>query len=77
MLKIGRTWPIPWTMAAVVLGATQSIDEALRRLERLEKQEGRRKAWHRSKQRSDIHGGRAATKGVILSRGDLNLEAVA
>lgn len=39
MLKIGRTWSIPWTMAAVLMSATQSIDEALRQLERLEKQE--------------------------------------
>lgn len=39
MLKIGKTWPIPWTMAVVLVGTTQSIDEALRRLEWLEKQE--------------------------------------
>lgn len=35
MLGIGRSWPIPWTLAAHVLHAARSIDEAREQLERL------------------------------------------
>lgn len=41
MLVRGRTWPIPWSMAAVLLGTIQSIDEALKRLETLAQTTGR------------------------------------
>ncbi|MBI2884311.1 MAG: hypothetical protein HYY11_10490 [Candidatus Methylomirabilis oxyfera] len=44
MLGIGRSWPIPWTLAAHVLRATRSIDEAREQLERLTRQEDQREA---------------------------------
>ena len=41
MMDIGKSWPIPWTVAATVLAATHSTEEALRRLEQLEQEESR------------------------------------
>jgi hypothetical protein len=42
MLGIGRSWPIPWTLAAAVLHTTRSIDEAREQLERLTRQESQK-----------------------------------
>lgn len=44
MLEIGRSWPIPWTLAAYVLRATRSIDDAREQLERLARQGGQNEA---------------------------------
>lgn len=44
MLGIGRSWPIPWTLAAHVLRTTRSIDEAREQLERLTRQDGQQEA---------------------------------
>jgi len=39
MLGIGRSWPIPWTLAAHVLRTTRSIDEVREQLEQLAQQQ--------------------------------------
>lgn len=39
MLGIGRSWPIPWTLAAHVLRAARSIDEVREQLEQLAQQQ--------------------------------------
>lgn len=39
MLVIGKSWPIPWTLAAYVLRTAGSIDEAREQLERLARHE--------------------------------------
>lgn len=46
MLEIGRSWPIPWTLAARVLCATRSIDEAREQLERLARRDGQHEAMN-------------------------------
>lgn len=44
MLDIGRSWPIPWTLAAHVPCTTRSIDEAREQLERLAQRDGQHDA---------------------------------
>lgn len=55
MLVIGKSWPIPWTLAAYILRTTRSIDEAREQLERLTQREGQQEpakvaetAWQQS-----------------------------